>query len=392
MPRGRQHTTETLGDGSLEADYYRGVFVRFGSKSLIGLVVLASVLAYPSGAQALTTFGADLNRPANSGFDCGAGPGAGAFGQLVLYPTNATTCTWLAAGRNFGQAENTLVPQGQGTITNVRVRVGPITGPMQVVVLRSVRQGVVNPNPAGETPGGFGANVACCREVGRSAPFVPAPNAASNIAVALPVKADITPNPISGAFDFDALGLSVLGPGVPIPAHDTGDYQNVLGPTAAAYFPALTPGQERADSFGTLGFQPLLQADWEPVVVAGGAAGSSPAVLTLVAPVASISRGFLLLSLRCNQATPCVGALNVQNRGAAAAVAEALAGVSRKPKTITLARAKFNIPAGKTKKVRARLTRKGRKALKRRKAKFYVNTRIGGKLVLSAQIKIKKKK
>ena len=62
-----------------------------------------------------------------------------------------------------------MVPPGNGTIVMVRVRVGAITGPMQVVVLRAVRsaQGPV------QIPkdGGAGANVACCTEVGRSAAF-----------------------------------------------------------------------------------------------------------------------------------------------------------------------------------------------------------------------------
>ena len=103
------------------------------------MAVCAVLLVAASSAQALTTFGADLNRPANYGFDCGVGPGAGPFGEKVLYPTNVQTCTWFATGRNFGQLENLNVPSGVGTITNVRVKVGPITGPMQVVVLRSVR-------------------------------------------------------------------------------------------------------------------------------------------------------------------------------------------------------------------------------------------------------------
>jgi hypothetical protein len=343
----------------------------------------------PADAGALTTFGADLNRPANTGFDCGVGPGTGALGQPVYYPTNVTNCTWLATGRNFGQLENTLVPSGQGTVTNVRVRVGPITGPMQVVVLRAVRSAL---GPVGTTPGGAGVNAACCKEVGRSGVFVPPPNAVSNVAVNLPVKSDIVPNPISQAYDFDAIGLNVLAPGVPIPAHDVGNYQDVTGPTAAIYFPAILPGQERADSFGTLGYQLLLQADWEPIQVAGGA--TTGAAITLVVPAASVTGRFLLLSLRCNQATPCVGALNVQNRGAAAAVAAQLIGgtSAKRSRALTIAKGKISIRAGATSRVKAKLTRKGRKIVRRRKRlKLYANVTLARKLVLSSPITLRKK-
>jgi hypothetical protein len=352
-------------------------------------VLLAVGAWFSADASALTTFGADLNRPANTGFDCGVGPGAGALGQPVYYPTNVTSCTWLAAGRNFGQLESSLVPSGQGTVTNVRVRVGPITGPMQVVVLRAVRSAQ---GPVGTTPGGAGVNAACCKEVGRSGVFVPAPNAVTNIAVNLPVKSDIVPNPISLAYDFDMLGLSVLAPGVPIPAHDVGTYQDVTGPIAHAYFPAMLPGQERADSFGTLGYQLLLQADWEPVQVAGGTAA---AAITLVVPAASVTRRFLRLSLRCNQATPCVGALNVQTGGAGAAVVSRLIGSAKakRKRVVTIAKAKLRISAGGTARIKAKLTRKGRRIVRRKKRpKLYANVRLAGKLVLSSPIALKKKK
>jgi hypothetical protein len=213
----------------------------------------------------------------------------------------------------------------------------------------------------------------------------------TNIAVNLPVKSDIVPNPITQAYDFDMLGLSVLAPGVPIPAHDVGNYQDAAGPIANIYFPAILPGQERADSFGALGYQLLLQADWEPVQV-GGAPG---AAITLVVPAASLTQRFLRLSLRCNQATPCVGALNVQTRGAAAAVASALIGSAKakRKRTLTIAKAKLKIPAGATARVKAKLTRKGRKVIRRKKRpKLYANVRLGRKLVLSTPIAVKKKK
>jgi hypothetical protein len=356
---------------------------RLGRRTVIVAVALVASRA-PAPAQVIT-FGADLNRPVNYRFDCGVGPGVDAFGGLFLYPTNVTTCTWIGVGRNFGQAESFLVPSGVGTVTNVRVKVGPITGPMQVVVLRAIRSAQDPMNPLPPDPSdppvlGPGVNVACCFEVGRSAPFVPAANAITNVAVNLPVKADIVPNPISLAYDFDLLGLSILAPGVPIPAHDTGNYQNLAGPGALIYFPAIGPGQERADSFGTGGFQPLLQADWVPVQVGGG--GTSPAVVTLALPVATVQQNFLLLSLLCNQATPCVGGLRVQNQGVAAggnaaALAAGRARVKR-PRMVTFGKAEFTIPPGQIQEVPAKLTRKGKKMLRKsERPALYANLRFG---------------
>jgi hypothetical protein len=268
------------------------------------------------------------------------------------------------------------------------------------VVLRSVRSAQ---GPVGTTPGGAGVNVACCKEVGRSGVFVPAPNAVTNVAVNLPVKADIVPNPISLAYDFDTLALSVLAPGVPVPVHDTGNYQDITGPTAGIYFPAILPGQERADSFGTLGYQVLMQADWVPVGQGGAAVAPGTAAVTLVAPVVSLRRNFLLLSLRCNQATPCVGALEIQNRGVRAANAAGLAALvaannrgearraAKRNRTLTVAKAKLKIAPGRTAKVKARLTRKGRRWLRKRKRpSLYANLNVGGKRIAAGRLKLKR--
>lgn len=355
---------------------------------LPAVATLVVTLSSTARAQVIT-FGADLNRPVTYRFDCGAGPGVDAFGGQFIYFTNVSTCTWIAAGRNGGQAENSLVPSGVGTVTNVRVKVGPITGPMQVVVLRAIRSalGPVDPmgfDPMGNPVPGPGVNVACCAEVGRSGVFTPAPNAITNVAVNLPVKADIVPNPITLAYDFDLLGLSVLAPGVPVPVHDTGNYQDITGPASAIYFPAIGPQQERADTFGTVGYQLLMQADWVPVQ--GGVPGGG--IVTLVVPVATVQQNFLLLSLACNQATPCVGALRIQNQGAAGnAVALASAAVqsatrharaAKVPRPVTFAKSQFTIPPGQTQQVPAKLTRKGKRMLRKsQRPTLYANLWIG---------------
>jgi hypothetical protein len=331
------------------------------------IIAVAALAASASTVHAQIVFGANLNRPVNYAFDCGVGPGVGVFGEQVLYPTNVGDCTWLAIGTNFGQQESLLVPIGLGTVTGVRIKVGPITGPMQVVVLRALRTVAVDPT---------GANAACCFEMGRSAVFTPAPNAINTVAVNLPVLAEIGPALGSTLIAFDALGLSVLAPGVPIPAHDTGIYQDLAGPSALLFFPAFRPAAERADGFGTSGYQLLMDALWVPGI-GGGGGGTTPAVVTLVQPVATRQGNFLLLGLRCNQATPCVGALTVQNQGVGGNGATlTTASTVKRVRPRTFAKAEFTIPPGETHQIPAKLTRKGKRTLRKSQLPtLYVNLR-----------------
>jgi len=275
---------------------------------------------------------------------------------------------------------------------------------MQVVVLRALRNVVVIPKPSPPDKPGPSANAICCTEVGRSAVFTPAPNAISNVAVNLPVKADIVPS--GPVFEFDLLALSVLAPGVPLPVHDTGNYQNIAGPTAAIFFPAIQPGQDRADSFGTLGYQLLMQADWVPVLTGppGGPGAPNPttgAAVTLVQPVATVQRNLLLLSLRCNQNTPCVGVLTIQNPGVVVGIAGALAtpptehgGSVRTTSTklrgpTTVAKAKFNIAPGQIQAVGAKMTRRGKRLVRKPTPPALIaNVNIGAGMVSAGSVQL----
>ncbi len=211
---------------------------------LLAALVVAGTAASAAPAHALR-FGADLRRPANAQFGCTVIPG------ILPLPSGAATCTWFSAGTAGNQREGFNVPAGRGTVRRVRVKVGPVTGPMRIVVLRSVRSAQ-------------GGVALCCRERLRSRAFTPRANAVSTVRVAFAVRNDRVPNPVSEAFSFDTLALSVLAPGVPVPAHDTGILDPLAAPISAAFFPALRARQERADSTGTTGFQVLLNADWLP--------------------------------------------------------------------------------------------------------------------------------
>src|SRR2546427_8592875 len=120
---------------------------------IVPVAILALLLARPASAQ-VTTFGGDLALPDNVTFDCSVWP----VPLIGLVPTGAQSCTWSTFGVPQNLAEGLLVPAGNGTVTQVRIKVGAITGPMQVVVLQALREEFTN-------------NVGCCQQVSQSAVF-----------------------------------------------------------------------------------------------------------------------------------------------------------------------------------------------------------------------------
>jgi hypothetical protein len=326
---------------------------------------LAVILAAAPGAQAQIPFGANLNRPANANFDCRVMLLPDYLGRpSFAFPTNADTCTWMAAGTATNSSESTLVPPGRGTVVRVSVRVGPVTGPMQIAVLRSIRDANSTQSPA------------CCTEVAATGAFQPAPQAVTTINTALPVKADRVPDPINNAIAFDALGVTVLAPGVPAPLSDTGNYAPLTAPLANAWYPAFAPNQTRADSAGNVGFQLLLQGLWVP-----GIANAGAGQISLIQPVASVVRGNAIISIACNQARPCLGFVRLGP--------SAIAG--KKGKKPIYGKRRFKIKAHKRKTLKVALTRSGRKLLaKKKSSKVGLVGTLAGKRNLSAKITLKR--
>src|SRR3954469_6830789 len=176
-------------------------------------VLLALTAAAPARGQTVT-FGADLNRPVNSSLDCTVSPTP--FG---LVSTGAQTCTWSSVSVTSPQ-EGLVVPNGTGVITAVRVKAGPVTGPMRVMVLEAYR---------GRTTG-------CCTGIRASQVFTPNANAVTTIAMNPPlqVSADPVGDPDTLTIVYDVLGLSVLQPGVPIPITNAG--------SSFGFYPDVQPG------------------------------------------------------------------------------------------------------------------------------------------------------
>jgi hypothetical protein len=348
------------------------------------LFLLALPIALASGALAqVTTFGADLTQPSNVAFDCSVWPVPLLGNQVGFVATGAQTCTWSSFADPASPAQGLFVPGGNGTVTQVRVKVGPTTGPMQVVVLQGLRDGRTN-------------QVGCCQQVGQSATFTPQANAITAVPVALPVRNDATPDE-NDIFAFDILGLSILAPGVPIPAFDTGKYTPTDGPADLIDFPASQPTASISPD-DAWGYLLNMNADWVPsgTTAPGGGGGGPPAQsgppLAFAQPEALVRQNDALITLTCALAGPCPGRLRIQNGPAPGAtiVPAAVTAQARTAKLVTYGAGRFKLAGGQTGTVKAHLKPKGRKlARAQASASVWANVTFTGSKpvqVISAEI------
>jgi hypothetical protein len=239
-------------------------------------VAVAAFAAASTPALAVT-FGTPLgtapfNAPPTYATDC-SGYWTPFLGQQPVYspagpPNLATSCIWIhvptpAEVAAAGGANISLEPPGTGTVTQVRVGVGATTGPMQVVVMRSLYENTTTPGRP---------NDACCFPVARSQAFTPQANSITTVPVDLPVTEDPTPPPedTTTIADFDTLGLAVLEPQVPVPLYFTGDYSapaDFLWNTSTPS--TVTPGFYS----DTGGFFVAMNADWTAAAPGGAGPG-----------------------------------------------------------------------------------------------------------------------
>ncbi len=354
---------------------------------LVGIVV-GALLALPATASAIS-FGlplgkAPLDKPPTYPYDCSVVYGL-PFGLPDPSGTRpARSCIWAhvptpaevqaAGGRNIS-----LEPPGTGTVTQVRVAVGPRTGPMQIVVMRALYSNTATPGRP---------NDACCFPTARSQRFVPRPNAITTVTVNLPVKEDVTPPPddLSTIADFDTIALAVLAPGVPVPLYYTGDSTQPADFIWNTSTPSTTvPGF----SSDTGGFFVALGAEFTP---GGGGGTGGPVGFPGSAPVRG---GNAQLPLRCLSNASCAGQVTLQN-GAATAARDTIgtaAGRAFAARMTTYGSASFTISKGKRKTIAVRLNSAGRHLLSaHRSVKVWANVRLkrGSIRTLAARITLKR--
>lgn len=216
------------------------------SLAAVGLFLLASAPAAAATPTHPVTIGANLKTAPNVNFDCSVIP----F-EFSQFGTGGPSCAWgtpLVPGTSTGGLD---VP-GTGTIFQVKLRVGAITGPMQLVILRTL----FDPqNPV---------NNECCVMVARSSIFTPVRNGITTHEVKLPVKE----GPLGNVDVLDQVGLQILEDHVPIPVINETNLPigNSLGDQPfdnfnAPAFTKLGGFQLRSDPAG---YRLDMQATWFP--------------------------------------------------------------------------------------------------------------------------------
>jgi len=353
-----------------------------------GLAIAAlalTLLALPASAHA-QRLGADLNRPANVTYGCETVPTTDFAGNRMYLPSGSPTCTYLASGQLGNTSETTAAPQS-GVVTRVLVKtgVGPV-GPIEATVLTATRS----------TTAGF----ACCFHAFSSQTFVPAQNAITSVNVRLPMIVSFSADPSVGE-RVDRVALSVLAPGVAIPAFDGGVPGDISRPCSGGWWPHIRPGETRADGGGICDFVPLLAVDFAPLCQAAAAQAAILAAVDRVRtsqrggrclPLASIARrravlrnGRAVLTAECNIPFPCTGRLLLQSRKPKGAQTSAVK---------TYAKGRLNLQPGQAKQLKPKLTKAGRRFMRgRKKRKLFANAKLesgGQRATASSRITLRR--
>jgi hypothetical protein len=350
-----------------------------GGKRLAVVASAVVALACAPAAASAATFGADLNQPANNTATCGEG-----FAPFKLH---YASCTW-----NSGGPGPTFYAPAPGTVTAVRVKVGAVTGPMQVIVVRSLYQ-----NKAGDPGHPY---FACCFIERYGPVFTPQSNTITTVAVNLPMIEEATPPPDDTTTNAagDQLALSVLADNVPVPAF----VDKASG--IAAFYPAPTEATNPAPTPNPLtpttlfGGQVLMNADLD---TGGAAPAGGAAPVPAVSRLPAVTLPKLTIPVRGNAATVpiqclvlnCSGLLNLQSAQLAGAAQAAAKKKAKKPKVLSYGTASFSIKAGTTGKVKVKLNAAGRRLVKaHKKSKVWANVRFssGGGRPTSTRLTLKR--
>ena len=344
------------------------------------VALLATAPSARAQAPVLATNGSPLQAPANlvlpgGANQCLARPYIGVNpGQIQFINTGQSTCMWWSTqyGPTAQPIANTYVPRGSGAVTRVRVRSGASPAPLRFAIVSS----------------GSGL---CCTTKQISAPVQPLPDRVNEFAVNLPAGSGV--GSTSGSQFNDILVVVAVGPGS-LPVNDRGTHGFLFGSAAnqaqASFLhPALALGESNTDVGIMDGYEVLLQYDWcgipgtlsnpaptppanpqtaclgapaAPPSAAPAPAARRPAPLRALAAIAAVRRNVAALRLRCLLATTCAGRIRLRPRTTGAAAAA----------TKTYGSARYRIKPRKAATLKVKLTKAGRRAL-RRKRKLPVN-------------------
>ena len=279
------------------------------------------------------TFGASLTQAPDVTFDCSVIP----YATPIKAP--GTSCTWgtpLFDVSNSSAGGLDSPGNGNGNVYQVKLRVGSTSGPMQLVVLRTL----FNPNDLSSNQ--------CCVDVAQSSVFTPVVDGITTLNVNLPMGEGEESNNGATVDFLDQLGLSILEDGVPIPAIDETSLEATeQDPVVNFNAPAMTLGESQLAGDPD-GYELDMQATWYP-------AGQSPATIVFPTQADKIEGHNALVNVGCN-AAPCDGTVTVTGPRVATGAAD----VATASSAVTYASGTFNLAAGASSAVPATLTSKGR--------------------------------
>jgi len=372
---------------------------------VLALAIVFSAGAGVARADAPVTFGPDLSTlDVNNTNDCTVDP-------LIVWPgnpfTGAPSCTWTSTdptNPNGGQ-----LPPGDGTVSQVMVKVGAVTGAMQAVIMQAEFQEVDLPY--------IHYQVSCCTDVGESAPFTPAANAITTEPVNLPVQVGDSDG-APGQYIADFVGLSVLEDGVPVPAADeTSLSPENDQPALELEQPAMQESGQPQLADDGVGYLVAMDGVWEPNSTPApnpnptpnptpaSNPASTPGPNPTPAPnvpvlsttplfsfptgktLARVTGNNALVQMACGAGGPtCDGKVSIQSAKAHGSGAHA----ARVAKAVTYATGSFALAAGESQAIKAKLSRAGRTLAARHKAiRVWVNVTLASGTVMSKQVTLR---
>ncbi|MGA8217105.1 MAG: hypothetical protein WB771_00940 [Solirubrobacterales bacterium] len=355
------------------------------------MIAALSALAFPASAGAVT-FGSNLSAHAsNSNVVCGD------FNAWWTQYAGRVGCSAFTTGNAYNPGDtsaNHIVPfpdpaafgDQHGTITQVRFKPAPgaPAGPARLSVVEFVRQG-------GEP--------ALAQDIADGATFTMTPGSDGLVHVLTNLPARSLYNQNDHTFRYDALVVSMLDNTTPIPADLTSQFASAwISPYVdlpGTNGDLTVPLPSSRQGTGCCGFGPdpfyasgawysigevLMQADLTIDQNQNGP-GATPVTFGR----GRLARKVATVPVTCALDTTCAGLLKLLGGTKAAAAKKKK---SRQPKLY--GKARFSIPAHTTRRVKAKLTKAGRK-LRRRKSVRVVARATVGSQVTSSVVKLTRK-
>ncbi len=380
----------------------------------LSVIITVIVLMLPSTAGAVT-FGSDLNaHQSNSNVTCGAVniyQYAGRVGCSSGTSGNSVNPGDTSASHVIPFADPRANGDQYGTITQVTFKPAPgaPAGPARLSVVEYIRDANSTANPG------------LAQDIADSANFTMAPGADGLVHVATNLPARSLYNANDNSYRFDALFLSMLDNTTPIPADLNSTFLSgwispyVDIPSSQGDLTVPLPADRQG--VGCCGFGPypfyvtgawpvlgevLMQAELI-VNPNGGGGGDGDAggdgggagdgqIGPLKFGNGRVVGNKVVLPVTCALDETCKGLLRLLSQGKnVATTAKKKRGKGTK-KTVVYGRVKFKIPANKKRNIKVKLTKAGKKKLRRRtKVRLRVKATIG-KQVSTATVTIKRKK